>query len=70
VAAHPHPATATTTSREHGQGTSRASPLSTAAVATSPARTRLLGGAQVPAPTVPTAAARPVAPRITFSCPR
>ncbi|MEV7035704.1 hypothetical protein AB0N99_36435 [Streptomyces sp. NPDC093272] len=45
------------------QGTPRPSPISPAALATSPARAGLPGKATVPAPYIPAAAVRPVDPR-------
>ncbi|MDQ8704114.1 hypothetical protein RCO28_16695 [Streptomyces sp. LHD-70] len=69
AAARPRHAAATITSRERDQGTPRASPVSAAALAASPARAGLPGKAPVPAPIAPAAAARPVDPRITFSRP-
>ncbi len=70
VAARPRPTTAPTASRERGHGTPRASPVSAAALAASPARAAIPGKAPVPAPVTPAAAARPVDPRIAFSRPR
>ncbi|MFD7130572.1 hypothetical protein [Streptomyces sp. NPDC059894] len=70
VAARPRPAVTTATSRERSQGTSRASPVSAAALATSPARAGLPGKAPVPTPVAPAAAAQPVDPRVAFSRPR
>ncbi|GHI94145.1 hypothetical protein [Streptomyces olivaceus] len=67
VAARTRTAAATTASRERGQGAPRASPVTAAALAASPARAGLPGKAPVPAPGAPAAAARPVDPRIAFS---
>ncbi|NBE52001.1 hypothetical protein [Streptomyces boluensis] len=67
VAARPRPVAATIASHERSQGAPRPSPVSAAALATSPARTGLAGKAPVPAPAAPVSAARPVDPRITFS---
>ncbi|WP_432063492.1 hypothetical protein [Streptomyces sp. S1] len=52
--------------RERGQVAPRTSPISAAALATSPARASLPNKAPAPAPVAP-AAARPVDPRIAFS---
>ncbi|MCX5449871.1 hypothetical protein [Streptomyces nigrescens] len=60
------PATAASHRRDHGFAT-RASPISAAALAASPARASLPGTAPVPAPATSAAAARPVDPRIAFS---
>ncbi|MFJ9468711.1 hypothetical protein [Streptomyces caniferus] len=63
----PPPATAANHGRDQGF-TARASPISAAALAASPARAALPGTAPVPAPaTSAAAAARPVDPRIAFS---
>ncbi|OCC11540.1 hypothetical protein [Streptomyces sp. PTY087I2] len=56
-------------SHGRGHGTPRSSPISAAAVATSPARASLPGKAPLPA-SVDSAAVRPVDPRIAFSRPR
>ncbi|MFI1592285.1 hypothetical protein ACH4WW_30765 [Streptomyces halstedii] len=70
VAARPRPAAATTASPVHGQDARRASPVSAAALAASPARTGLPGKPPAPAPVTPSVTARPVDPRIAFSRPR
>ncbi|MEV8230652.1 hypothetical protein AB0P41_32195 [Streptomyces sp. NPDC079167] len=67
VAARPRPVAATAASPVRGQDAPRASPVSAAALAASPARAGLPGKAPVPAPAAPTAAVRPVDPRIAFS---
>ncbi|MGW1539769.1 hypothetical protein ACWCPM_05765 [Streptomyces sp. NPDC002309] len=61
------PAPVPAASRERGQDTPRASPISAAALAASPARAGLPGKAPVAAPVTPAAAVRPVDPRIAFS---
>ncbi|MFE9826702.1 hypothetical protein ACFYSH_32025 [Streptomyces sp. NPDC005791] len=70
VAARPRPAAATTSSPVRGQDTPRASPVSAAALAASPARAGLPGKPLAPAPVTPSATARPVDPCIAFSRPR
>ncbi|WP_326765304.1 hypothetical protein OG978_12575 [Streptomyces sp. NBC_01591] len=67
VAVRPRPAPLPAASRERGQGAPRASPISAAALAASPARAGFPGKAPVPAPADPAAASRPVDPRIAFS---
>ncbi|MFI2312481.1 hypothetical protein AMK17_19155 [Streptomyces sp. CB00072] len=67
VTARPRPAATPTAARERGHGPARASPLSAAALAASPARAGIPGRAPVPASAVTTAAVRPVAPRIAYS---
>ncbi|MER5972836.1 hypothetical protein ABT112_24400 [Streptomyces sp. NPDC002055] len=68
VAARRRPAPATASSHGRDQGfTTRTSPISTAALAVSPARADLPGTAPAPAPATSAAATRPVDPRIAFS---
>ncbi|MGC4998477.1 hypothetical protein [Streptomyces sp. DT195] len=67
VAARSRPAPVAVVSRERGQSTPRASPISAAALATSPARGGLTGEAPIPTPIAPAAAVRPADPRIAFS---
>ncbi|GAA2273205.1 hypothetical protein GCM10010368_48230 [Streptomyces roseiscleroticus] len=69
VAARPRraPAPMSVASRDRGQDTPRASPISAAALAASPARAGHPGKPPSPAPVVPAAAVRPVDPRIAFS---
>ncbi|MEU9484545.1 hypothetical protein AB0D83_12930 [Streptomyces decoyicus] len=62
----PTPATAANHGRDQGFA-ARASPVSAAALAASPARAGLPGTVPVAAPAAPAAAARPVDPRIAFS---
>ena len=66
VTARPRPAATPTTGRERGRGPARASPLSAAALAASPARAGIPGRAPVPA-AVSTPAVRPVDPRVAYS---
>ncbi|MFD5654055.1 hypothetical protein [Streptomyces sp. NPDC127039] len=67
VTARPLPAAAPVVSRERGRLPARASPISAAALAASPARAVIPGKAPTPASAVPVAAVRPVDPRIAFS---
>ncbi|MEU6664022.1 hypothetical protein [Streptomyces sp. NPDC046821] len=67
VAARSRPAPIPATSRERGQGAPRASPISAAALAASPARSGLPSKAPAPAPVNSAAASRAVDPRIAFS---
>ncbi|MGW9328382.1 hypothetical protein [Streptomyces koyangensis] len=67
VAARPRPAAGPATPRARNQVPPRASPISAAALAASPAHVGLPGKAPVPAPVAPAAAVRPVDPRIAFS---
>ncbi|MBP0456101.1 hypothetical protein [Streptomyces montanisoli] len=67
VTAHPRPADTPAAGRERGHGPARASPLSAAALAASPARAGIPGRAPVPTSAVTTAAVRPVDPRIAYS---
>lgn len=62
----PTPATAANHGRDQGS-TTRASPISAAALAASPARAGLPGTAPLASPATSAAAARPVDPRIAFS---
>jgi hypothetical protein len=66
VAARPRPAATPAVGHERGRGPARASPLSAAALAASPARAGIPGRAPVPA-AVTTPAVRPVDPRIAYS---
>ncbi|MGQ4352888.1 hypothetical protein [Streptomyces drozdowiczii] len=70
VATRPRPSAATTASPVRGKDTPRASPVSDAALAASPARAGLPGKPPAPAPVTPSATARPVDPRTAFSRPR
>ncbi|MFI6061480.1 hypothetical protein [Streptomyces sp. NPDC051286] len=67
VTARPRPADTPAAGRERGHGPARASPLSAAALAASPARAGIPGRAPVPASAFTTAAVRPVDPRIAYS---
>ncbi|MFE3860285.1 hypothetical protein ACFXPT_07600 [Streptomyces goshikiensis] len=65
VAARRGPAPAPAAPHERRQSAPRASPITAAAIAASPARAGLPGNAPVPAPVAP--ATRPIDPRISFS---
>ncbi|MCX5163775.1 hypothetical protein OOK39_31595 [Streptomyces sp. NBC_00264] len=67
VAARRPPAPATAARPDHDRGFTRASPVSAAALAASPARDGLPAKKPVPAPTASAPAARPVDPRIAFA---
>ncbi|MGX1268287.1 hypothetical protein [Streptomyces phaeoluteigriseus] len=67
VTARPRPAATPTAGRERGRGPARASPLSAAALAASPARAGIPGRAPVPAAAVTTPGVRPVDPHIAYS---
>ncbi|MEV5161939.1 hypothetical protein [Streptomyces sp. NPDC053728] len=67
VAARRPPAPATAARPDHDWGFTRASPVSAAALAASPARDGLPAKTPVPAPTASAPAARPVDPRIAFA---
>ncbi|MDF6020956.1 hypothetical protein [Streptomyces sp. JH34] len=67
VAARRPPAPATAARPDHDRGFTRASSVSAAALAASPARDGLPAKTPVPAPTASAPAARPVDPRIAFA---
>ncbi|MFF3127086.1 hypothetical protein ACFVRD_33370 [Streptomyces sp. NPDC057908] len=67
VVARRPPAPAATARPDHDRGFTRASPVSAAALAASPARDGLPAKTPVPAPTACAPAARPVDPRIAFA---